>query len=319
MKQQVMLGPRTSALLDAPIPTPGKGEVLVKIKYCGVCRSEYEAWTTAQAGRRFGHETMGHIERVGEGVTGFAVGDRVSALGYPALAEYVVFKARHTCKMPDSIADEDAAIEPLSCLVSAVSKLPLPTLGDKTAVVGCGYMGLGAISLLKTKGAGAIIAIDTRQQALEDALRYGATEAYLPQDIPEKYFATWENGFSGGIGLVSEWGGNNATLDLAGRLCAINGTLGIGAYHAGERRLVDMQLWNYKAISIIMAHERDDDHLFRCGQQGYELMALGRWNFTGLRSKIYPLDQFDLAMEESATKPGGFIKGIIDCGRLSNE
>lgn len=319
MKQQVMVGPGQSTLEVVPLPQPGEGQLLVKIKYCGVCRSEYDAWRSAQAGRRFGHETMGHVVALGPGVEGFEIGDRVSGLVHPALAEYALYPAHHTCKVPDEIPDIDAILEPISCLVSAVSKLPLPILGDATAVVGCGYMGLGAISLLRLKGAGNIIAIDTRREALEDALRLGASEAYLPGDIPGEYFSVWENGCQGGLPLVSEWGGNNATLDLAGRLCAVGGSLGIGAYHSGERRLVDMQLWNYKAIQVLMAHERDMDHLFRCGKQGFDLMARGLWPFMGLSSKVYALDQFDLAMEESASKPGKFIKGIIDCTKLSNQ
>lgn len=313
MKRNVMAGPGRSVLEDVPVPDIRPDELLVKIKYCGVCRSEHDAWKEAQAGRLFGHEPVGTVARVGAEVTGFQAGDRVSGLSYPAMAEYVVFKASRTVKIPDELSDEDAMAEPLACLVSAISKLPLGQYMQPVAVVGCGFMGLGAVSLLKLKSAGPIIAVDVRAQARENALKLGADEAWHPDDLPPHYLATWDRGCEGGFPVVTEWAESNQALDLAGRMTAIGGTLGIGSYHSGGPRQVDMQLWNYKALTAISLHERDMDRMVECYRQAYGLLASGRWPFMGLAHKIYRLDQFDLAQEEIITKPGGFIKGIIDC------
>ena len=313
MKRLVMAGPGRSVLEDAPVPDIGEDEILVRMKYCGVCRSEHDAWREARAGQRFGHEPVGTVERVGARVTGFAPGERVSGLASPALAEYVVFKARHTVKVPDGVADEDAAAEPLSCLISAIAKLPLSAFAEPVGVVGCGYMGLGAISLLRLKAAGPVVAVDVRPEALLNARRFGADETYLPHEVPEKYLATWENGCAGGLRVVTEWAETAESLDLAGRMTAIDGTLGIGAYHTGGPRAVDMQLWNYKALWAVSLHERKQDYQTRCCEQAFELLASGRWPFKGLNQKVYRLDQFDLAQEEIATKPGGLVKGLVDC------
>ena len=313
MKQLVMAGPGRSRLEEVPVPDIREDEILVKMKYCGVCRSEHDAWKEAKPGQRFGHEPVGTVARVGAGVSGFAPGDRVSGLAHPALAEYVVFKAAHTVRVPENIPDEDATAEPLSCLVSAISKLPLHTYAEPVAVVGCGYMGLGAVSLLKLKASGPIIAVDPRPEARENALRLGADEAWHPDNVPAEYLATWENGCSGGLRVVSEWAESREALDLAGKMTAIDGTLGIGAYHTGGPRLVDLQLWNYKAITAISLHERKQDYQTVCCRQAFDLLASGRWNFMNLRHKVYRLDQFDLAHQEIITKPDGLIKGLIDC------
>ena len=315
MKRCVMAGPGRSVLEEVPIPNIAADEVLVKMKYCGVCRSEHDAWREAAPGRLLGHEPVGTVARLGEQVTGFAVGDRVSGLSHPALAEYVVFKAEHTVKIPDEISDEDAMAEPLACLVSAIDKLPLCGFMRPSAVVGCGFMGLGAISLMKMKSAGPIIAVDVREEARENALRYGADEVYHPDEVPDKYLATWELGFDHGLPVVTEWAESEQALDQAGRMCAIGGVLGIGSFHSGGRRQVDLQLWNYKALRTISLHERDNARMVDCYRAAYALLASGRWDFLNLKHKVYRLDQFDLAQQEIITKPGGIIKGMIDCTR----
>lgn len=313
MKQLVMSGPGQSKLVDAPIPEIKADEILVKMKYCGVCRSEHDAWKEAQAGKRFGHEPVGVVDKVGQAVTGFKPGDRVSGLASPALAEYVVFNAAHTVHVPDGLDDEDATAEPLSCLVSAVLRLPLKPYGEPAAVVGCGYMGLGALSLMRMRMAGPIIAVDKRLEALEAALKFGATEVYLPEEVPQRYLATWENGCKGGLPVVTEWAESNEALNLAARMTMIDGTLGVGAYHTGGMRNIDMQLWNFKAIMVNSLHERKAGYQTTCCEQALTMLAEGSWKFTGLKHKIYRLDQFDLAQQEIITKPGGIVKGLIDC------
>ena len=322
MKQLTMAGPGTSVLEEVPVPEIGPDEVLVRMKYCGVCRSELESWQTAEAGKRMGHEPVGTVEKVGAAVEGFKPGDRVSGWAYPALAEYVAFKAANTVKIPDAISDEDATVEPLACVVSAINKLPKEAFLKPVAVIGCGYMGLAALSLLKLRGADTIIAVDTSEQARQNARKLGAVEAYHPSEVPARYLATWDSGCEGGFHVVSEWTGNQQALDLAGRMVAVGGTLGVGGYHAGGPRQVDMQLWNYKAITMINLHERRMDYMAQCDREAFDLRASGQWPFTNLKHKVYPLDQFDVAMAEIITKPGGIIKGLIDCtqwGEIDSE
>lgn len=313
MKKLMMTGPKTSTLIDAPIPEPKGGEILVKVKYNGVCMSEHDDWLVAHNGRFFGHEPMGHVVKWGPGVEGFAEGDRVTGLSLESFAEYAIFKVEHATHVPDGVSDEDAPGEPLSCLVSAASKTPVAVPGDTVAVVGAGYMGLGMISLFKTKGAGRIIAVDIREEALGNAMRYGATEAYFPHEIPKEYLAPMSDIYTGGVAVVSEWAGNDEALKTAGLMTKIDGMLAIGAYHTGGNRSVDMQLWNMKAISAVSTHERKEDFQMRCCRQGLAMLASGQWQFTNLNTKIYGLNEFDKAHMDIETKPDNMIKALIDC------
>ena len=185
MRQMVMAGPGKSKIIEVPIPSYGEDEMLVKVTLTGMCHSEWYPWATAKEGDVLGHESVGVVAEVGSRVEGFRVGDRVTGLGGGAYREYIVVSPEKMAHVPDSLADEDAISEPLACLLSAAMKLPVETLGDTAAVVGCGYMGLGTGSLFRAMGYGNIIAIDKRPEALENAKRFGATETYLPEEIPE--------------------------------------------------------------------------------------------------------------------------------------
>jgi L-iditol 2-dehydrogenase len=317
MKQLVMEGPKKSVVIDVPDLVPNDDQILVKVKYCGICMSEHYGWSMAKRGQTFGHEPMGTVAAVGKKVKGFKEGDRVSCLAGSAFSEYVLSNEIRTFLIPDNIPDEDATIEPLICQLSAVNKLRIPVLGDPVAVVGTGYMGLGSLTLFKqVKGAGKVIAVDIRKEARENALKYGADEVYAPDELPEEYLADMEHISGRGFKLVAEWGETNESLDLAIKMTKMNGMLGLGAYHTGGKRSVDIQLLNVKAIDALSTHPRHTTEEFRTlGDNVIHLLSSGRWKFLNLPHKIYKLSEFDLAHEEIETKPGNFIKGLIDCTR----
>ncbi|MBQ8356181.1 MAG: zinc-binding dehydrogenase [Clostridia bacterium] len=226
--------------------------------------------------------------------------------------------------VPDSLADEDAISEPLACLLSAATKLPCRLLGDTVAVVGCGYMGLGAVSLFKAMGYGNVIAIDKRPEALENAKKFGATEVYTPDQIPMEYVLTFEtmgkisltrdgNNFTvlnGGIPTVMEFTGTEDGLRLAGDLVQGHGRLGIGGYHNDGDRTIDYKLWNFKAITTINCHERRIDYEADLCRRCMELLDKGIWNFKGV-TKIYNIKDFDRVSEMMENHTDGFIKAAF--------
>ena len=315
MKQLITVGPRKTKVVDAPIPTPNDDQMLIKVKYCGICMSEHYDWTEGQVGREFGHEPMGYVEAVGKNITKFKVGDRVSFLCGNAFSEYALANELTTFRVPENITDEDAPIEPLICLLSAANKLRIPVLGDAAAVVGTGYMGLGMVTLLKqVKGIGKVVAVDIRKEARENALKFGADEAYAPEELPQEYIADSEHMYSRGFKLVSEWGETEESLDVAIKMTQARGMLGIGAYHTGGKRSVDVQMLNAKAIDALSTHPRHTSEEFhQLGENVYTLLSKGIWKYTNVPHKIYNLDEFDLAHEEILGKPGNFVKGLIKC------
>lgn len=113
-------GPETLALIDLPRPVPGPGELLVWVETCGVNYPDVlviEDRYQARPARPFapGGEVSGRVAAIGEGVSGFAIGDRVAALTLlGGLAEYVLAPAARTVPVPDDMAGAEAAMPPRS-------------------------------------------------------------------------------------------------------------------------------------------------------------------------------------------------------------
>lgn len=319
MKHVVMTGPRQSSICEISAPVPGDSQVLIKLKYVGVCMSEHDAWAAASPGDAFGHEPLGTIMRVGKNVTGYAVGERVSGLwggtlpGAGGMVEYAV--ATPECdtivKVPEGFRDEDFILEPLSCLMSAVSKTRTSMPGTTVAIVGCGYMGCGALSLLKACGC-RIVAIDIRKECLQDALRFGADEIYLAEEA-QSHFA--DNPDFPGFDVVMEWGETSEALNLAIGLTRQCGQLCVGAYHTGGNRHIDMQQLNIKAIECLSVHPREAGLNQTGAINAAGLLKSGMWKFLNVPVKIYPYTQFDLAQAELKTKYGSYMKALINMER----
>lgn len=327
MRQIVMDGPRRSHVANVPDPTITEEQLLVRLTYTGMCHSEWYPWSTAKAGDVFGHETIGVVAQTGAKVQGFAVGDRVTGLGGGGYKEYAVMHPAKTLRVPDNLKDEDALAEPLSCMLSAATKMAPAVPGDRVAVVGTGYMGLGLVSLLEMMGYGEIVAIDTREDARANALRFGATEAHHPSELPRGYKLDWavigrpdltRDGhaadiFNVGFPNVVEFAGTQGALQLAGDMVSAHGRLGIGGFHNDGLRSVDFALWNFKAMTVVNCHERRISWEAELSQRCLKLLSEGAWSFTGLATHIYSMEEFDKANEDMEAHRGGFIKGLVKC------
>ena len=322
-----MTGPGKSQVIEVPVPEINDDQLLVKVIYTGMCHSEWYPWSVAQAGNTFGHESVGTVCRVGKNVEGFKVGDRVSGLGGGGYKEYIIMEPAKTCHVPDNLKDEDAIVEPLACLLSAAIKMMPEKPGDSIAVVGCGYMGLGMISLFKLCGYGKIVAVDKRPEALENARKFGATECYTPDELPEEYILNWQTMgkvdlsrdsnndelFRVGFENVMEFTGTEDGLRLAGDMVCAHGRLGIGGYHNDTLRTIDYKLWNYKAITSINCHERRVMYEATLCQRCLDMLSSGQWNFTGVTKHIYSMEEFDQANCDMITHKDNFIKGAVRC------
>ena len=110
------------AMRDAPVPKPQAGEVLVKVHASSLNRGELIAGIglhgSAPDPKPAGGEAAGVVEAVGEGVTGFAAGDRVMGRAKGAFADYTVIDVRECMKIPGSLSFEAAASIPLVFLVT---------------------------------------------------------------------------------------------------------------------------------------------------------------------------------------------------------
>ena len=206
---------------DAPEPTIGPGEVLIRVAACGICGSDVHGMD-GSTGRRIpplimGHEAAGEIAVVGEGVTEWRAGERVTfdstiscgecwfcrrgeinlcdhrrVLGvscdeyrqHGAFAELVVVPQRVLYRLPEDLSFERAClVEPLSVAQHAVSRAPV-SRDSSAVVIGAGVIGLLIIQLLRAAGCGTIIAADLAPERLAMALDFGAQRA-LPADMTD--------------------------------------------------------------------------------------------------------------------------------------
>lgn len=320
MKKIVTTAPRTSEIVEIPLQEINDDQILIRLKYQGVCMSEHYDWSTTHQAA-FGHEPMGIIEQVGKNVQGYKVGDRVGGWwgstlpGSGGMSEYAIaYPSESIIVLPDHVPDEDLILEPLSCMLSAVSKARVNLPGMEVCVVGAGYMGCGAISLLKMRGA-IVTAVDIRPESRENAKKYGGADyVYSVEEMEEKL----ANGFEG-FEVVMEWGETDESLDLAARLTKMCGQLCIGAYHTGAKRMVNMQLLNVRAIDCLSTHPREGDLNLKCAKMAVRLLAEGRWNYHGVPTMIYPMNQFDRAQAEMETKYGHHMKALIDMTKVDGE
>jgi threonine dehydrogenase-like Zn-dependent dehydrogenase len=326
MKHIEMKGPKTSAIVNVPDVKPTDDQVLIKLRYVGVCMSEHYDWSASKEGQALGHEPMGIIAEVGRNVKGYQVGNRVSGMwgstlpGAGGMVEYAVADPLKdtVVKIPDNIRDEDAVLEPLACMMSAVSKVKMSMPGTTVGVVGAGYMGCGAISLLKVRGAHVVV-VDIRPESLENAKTYGADEVYLVDEAKEKFLPKEGEEGPCGFDVVMEWGETNESLDLAINLTNMCGQLCIGAYHTGGKRLVDVQQLNMKAIDCLSTHPRERKLSDVGARNAVKLLSSGEWCYKNLPVKIYPMNKFDQAHAELETKFGSYMKALIDMTKEDGE
>lgn len=315
MRASVLIAPETSEVQELPVPELLPDEVLIRVKTCGVCASELHRWEhggTQGFPQRMGHEPAGIVEAVGPQVTRFQVGDRVAALapGTGAFADNIAVTEDRVIPVAAGVTFDAALAEPLGCLVSGLERTTIH-VADRVAIVGCGFMGLALLQLVKHRGASEIIAVDVREDALAMARQLGADRAYLPDSVEPSLVCRSADQLGQGVDVVFETTGTQAALTLAGDMTRAHGVLSIVGWHVGGLREINLGLWNFKATTIINAHERRMDHLVRYMEAGLQMVAAGKIDMDVLVTHAYRLDNVDQAFADMRSKPAGFVKAVI--------
>jgi threonine dehydrogenase-like Zn-dependent dehydrogenase len=200
---------REFTLLDVETPTPGPGEVLLRVEAVTTC-PQWDLHLRHNEpmfiGHKFtypytpgqpGHEATGTVEVLGEGVTGLAVGDRVSAwrdAGHNipgCYAQYVLHRAESVIRVPASLPPHAVApLELAMCVGATFLLLRERNLlrGRRIGVMGLGPAGLIAVQMARAEGATEIIGFDLAPQRREYALTIGLNAAFDPRDVPSDAF-----------------------------------------------------------------------------------------------------------------------------------
>lgn len=180
-------GPETLEVGELPKPEAGPGQVLIAVKACSINYPDVliiEDKYQFRPERPFapGGEVSGLIEAVGEGVEGFAPGDRVLAMcGNGGLAEYVAVPAANAFALPDEVSFEDAAALVLTygTTIHALQDRGALKAGETLLVLGAaGGVGLAAVEIGKAMGARVIGAVSSEAKA-EAARAAGADDVLI--------------------------------------------------------------------------------------------------------------------------------------------
>ncbi|HEV2851517.1 MAG TPA: alcohol dehydrogenase catalytic domain-containing protein [Thermoanaerobaculia bacterium] len=319
MRSAVLLEPRRFDVRSMEPPAPGEGEVLLKVRGCGVCGSDMGPWKGIQ-GLEYpmnpgapGHEVFGTVEAVGSGVEGLAAGDAVTALSYRAYAEYDLARVDDVVPLPSSLAGRVVLGEPLACAVN-VSRRAGVAEGDVVVLLGTGFLGALILQLLRAPGAPAprrVITVSRRRLSSEMADRLGVDESLTYEDDVHNRVGAVTGGGDNMADVVIEATGKQRPLDLGAELTRVRGRLIVAGYHQDGPRTVNMQLWNWRGIDVINAHERDPRIYKRGMEEGVRLLAEGGLDLAPLITHTFPLAEINRAFQTAEERPEGFLKSVV--------
>jgi 2-desacetyl-2-hydroxyethyl bacteriochlorophyllide A dehydrogenase len=206
MRAAVIVKPNQVVVGDVDVPKVGRGEILIRIKYCGICGTDVSILRGIYSSEYLplipGHEFVGHVAKLGDENVGFREGQLVTAdinmgcgqcfyckrnavlmckackqLGIHtngAFAEYISVPASHVYPLSEDIPIENGAlIEPVSNVVRA-AKIGGIAFANSVAVIGAGPAGLLHLQMAKNCGAAPIIVIGKHRERLEYAKELGA-------------------------------------------------------------------------------------------------------------------------------------------------
>lgn len=229
----------------APLPEMGHNDLLIKIRKTAICGTDvhidgWDEWAskTIPVPLIIGHEYVGVVAGIGQEVSGFALGDRVTGEGHVtcghcrncragrrhlcrnsvgvgvnrpgAFAEYLVLPAVNAFKLPDSISDEQAVIfDPLGNAVHTALSFDL--VGEDVLITGAGPIGAMAAAVARHAGARHVVVTDVNPYRLSLAERLGATRTVRVDQ--ESLRAVMANlGMSEGFDVGLEMSGSPAAL-----------------------------------------------------------------------------------------------------------
>lgn len=338
MKAAVFYGPdQPLKVEEVPDPTPGPGEVLVKVAGCGVCHTDlhyidHGVPTFKQPPMILGHETSGTIAGIGSGVGGWQEGDRVLlpavyGCGQCAMcrtgrenvcermvmfgnnvdggyAEYILAPAKDVLALPGEIPlvagaiIADAVTTPYHAVVNRGRVRP----GDRVVVFGCGGIGLNVVQIAAAIGA-SVIAVDIIDEKLHWAQRLGAEKTLNSKEY-ERVDKEIRKLTGGGADIGFEAIGNPTTQAQTFASLRTGGRFVMVGYSA-EKMSLDAGRVMYREMEIIGS--------LGCRAVDYprvlDLARLGKIKVEELVTATYPLDEINSAFD--GLRRGEGIRSVV--------
>ncbi len=328
MKEAILEGKKHFVVKEVPEPSLEEDEVLIKVHFCGICGSDLHTYIEGIPAR-YGHEFSGDIVKVGAGVEGWQVGDRVTVESISScgkcrwclsgrmelcdtfydtwgnraggFATYTKAKAGILHRIPESVSYEAAALtEPTAVALHAV-RLSRMGPGDTVAVLGLGPLGQIVARLAKASGAVAVYASEVSGSRLD--LAQGAVDEVIDARAVNPVERIHQLTHGRGADVVFETAGAAITVHQSLAAVRKGGTIVMVG--------VSMQLVDNLPSSNIVLNELTIKGAM-CYLPGEYAMALDliaskRINISPLITAIMPLDEINAAFEMAVTGEGGKI------------
>ena len=261
-----------------------------------------------------GHEPVCVVEDVGSAVTCFRPGDLVTGVLSTCIADYNVAANAQMIKIPETSKPIDACLgEPMMCVANIVRAVE-PKMGDRVAVIGCGFMGLMVIAGLKSRALGDIVAIDLDEKRLEMAVQYGATKTINPKNVDVED-VSFELTHGRMYDCIVEITGSLRGLQTALSVAKISGRgkiLAPSVYSKNETWTEEMAYnMMYRSPIIHVVHPYYTNEYMHTLEIGVEAYVKGVFPTEELITHRIPFERVDEGFRLLDTNPPGYIKGII--------
>ena len=328
-------------VVEMPVPIIGPGELLVQMQACGLCASDVMEWYMRPRAPLYpGHEPVGIVAQVGEGVQQFSVGQRVflhhhvpcmvchfcqrgsfsqcatfrATRLYPGgLAEYVRVPALNVqldvLLLPDTLSFEAATlIEPLACCIRGINRAAMQQ-GDSVLILGAGSNGQMLAQLAHQRGALRVIVVDPVAYRRQRALENGADFALDPQagELSEQV-AAFNNGRKPDIVIVTP--STVSAMQQGLELVGPGGTVLLFAPPPPEAVLpVVANSLFFQEISLRTSYSAGPHET----RHALDLLASGRIRAESVITHRFALRDAAQAFQLVA-KPGNALKSVIVAG-----
>ncbi|MCD6321637.1 MAG: NAD(P)-dependent alcohol dehydrogenase [Clostridiales bacterium] len=341
MKAAVLEKVGKIVIKDVEKPDVQPGHVLIKIDYVGICGSDVHYYEHGRIGDFIvkkpiilGHECSGSVEAIGDGTSGFSIGDKVvpepgvacnkcdycktgkynlcnemTFMGTPpidgAFREYVSYPADMVFKLPENVTTKEGAlIEPLAIGIYAVQRAGVFP-GAKVLVLGAGCIGLVTMLAAKAFGASQVIETDVLDNRLEVAKKLGADFAVntSKKNLHELIADTTSDT---GVDVVIDCVGISPTINDAIDSCKKGGTIVLVGMGADGNVNININ----RAIS----KEIDFKTIFRYRNifpTALKMVSDGKIDIKGIVSHSYDFEQIAEAMEFVMNNKEKVVKAII--------
>ena len=341
MRALVYQGPKTMNIENWETPVPKAGEVRVRTSFVGICGSDVHGWLGI-TGRRtppmvMGHEMSGVISALGEGVTEYKVGDKVTVLPVfncgecdyckeglinicpnrefmgamscnGAFLDEFCIDAKKICKLPENISLETGAlIEPFAVAYRGVKHAGELT-GKTVMICGAGTIGLMALKACKLLGAKTIIIVDLSDDRLALAKAHGADVIINGKsDIDTELKAC---GLRSSIDVTIEAVGVTPTAQQSIDFVRNHGTV-VWIGNSAPTITINMQSVVTRELTIHGSYIYTDKDYEEC----IRLLSETPQDFTGIISDIISLEEADDMFRELSEGAGNKIKVLVDMSR----